>query len=316
MRITFLRKILIPGLFLLFRASLFSQNYPVHITTQLVAPFSGYLPDYSSAGEEKLKLLVLFTDFTKPQYNIKLKISIQGQGISIQSKPYFYDGPYTLQPGVPIEISGSELSNLLSSQNLDFSGITKSQYEQKKVLPEGFYTVCINAYDFNNPTPIIVSNTACAQAWMILSDPPFLNLPVCSSTITANNPQQLTFSFTQMNMGSPNSAANTEYVFELWEIRPQGAVANNIIQTVPPIYTYTTNVTGINYGITEPPLLLGMEYAWRVKAQDITGRDYFKNNGYSQVCTFTYGNILEGANLNLNVHAQGVSQRQIKVWWD
>src|SRR3954469_24961478 len=79
-----------------------AQTYPVHITTQLVTPFSGYLPDYTIAGEEKLKLLILFTDFTKPSYNIKLKISIQGQGISIQSKSYFFAGQITVQPGVPI----------------------------------------------------------------------------------------------------------------------------------------------------------------------------------------------------------------------
>jgi hypothetical protein len=138
---------------LLFAGEFRAQNYPVHITTQLVAPFSGFVPDYASAGEEKLKLLVLFTDFTKPQYTIKLKISIQGQGITIQSKNYFFDGPFTLQPGIPMEISGSDLFNLLNTQNLDFSGITKAQYEQKKVLPEGFYSICVTAYDYNNPTP-------------------------------------------------------------------------------------------------------------------------------------------------------------------
>ena len=80
-----MRAVLI-SLILLLSARLFAQSYPVHITTQLVAPFSGYIPDYASPGEEKLKLLFLFTDFTKPQYNIILKISIQGQGITIQSK--------------------------------------------------------------------------------------------------------------------------------------------------------------------------------------------------------------------------------------
>ena len=305
---------LIMALLLITRAH--GQNYPVQINAQLVAPFSGYLSDYANPGEEKLKLLVTFNDFTKPQYNIKLKISVQGQGISLNSKSYYFAGPFTLEPGIPLEISGSELYGLLSSQNLDFQGISQAQYEQKKVLPEGYYSVCVTAYDHNNPVPLQVSNAACAQGWMILSDPPFLNLPLCASTLTVSNPQQLAFSFTQMNMGSPNSAANTEYVFELWEIRPQGAIANNIVQTTPPIYTHTTSLTVVNYGITEPPLLTGMEYAWRVRAYDISGRDYFKNNGYSQVCTFTYGNPYEQLNIDLNLHAQAVSQRQIKVWWD
>lgn len=301
---------------LLIIARAHGQNYPVQINAQLVAPFSCYLSDYANPGEEKLKLLVTFNDFTKPQYNIKLKISVQGQGISINSKSYYFAGPFTLEPGIPLEISGSDLYGLLSSQNLDFQGISQAQYEQKKVLPEGYYSVCVTAYDFNNPVPLQVSNAACAQAWMILSDPPFLNLPLCGSTLTVSNPQQLAFSFTQMNMGSPNSAASTEYAFELWEVRPHGAIANNIVQTTPPVYTFTTNFTVVNYGITEPPLLTGMEYAWRVRAYDISGRDYFKNNGYSQVCTFIYGNAYGQLNIDLNLHAQAVSQRQIKVWWD
>ncbi|MGB3947425.1 MAG: hypothetical protein WBM13_05555, partial [Bacteroidia bacterium] len=60
----------------------FAQNYPVQITTQLASPFSGFIPDYSTPGNQNLKLLVVFTDFTKPVYNIKLKIQITGQGIN------------------------------------------------------------------------------------------------------------------------------------------------------------------------------------------------------------------------------------------
>jgi hypothetical protein len=41
------------------------------------------------------------------------------------------------------------------------------------------------------------------------------------------------------------------------------------------------------------------------KAQDIQGRDFFRNNGYSAVCTFTYGNIAaslaDGITLTLNL---------------
>ncbi|MES2396719.1 MAG: hypothetical protein V4549_11980, partial [Bacteroidota bacterium] len=240
----------------------FAQNYPIQITTQLAPPFSGFIPDYSTPGNQNLKLLVVFTDFTKPSYNIKLKLQITGQGITIQSKSYYYSGPTTLQPGIPIEISGSDLSGLLNSANLDFSGINAQQY-QTNALPEGYYNICFTAYDYNNLTPIQVSNQSCAFGWMVLSDPPFLNLPFCESTVSVNTPQNMMFQWTAMNMNSPNSANTTLYDFELYEVRPGSQSPGNIIQTLPPIYQATTPFTFLNYGITEPQLYYGMQYVWR-----------------------------------------------------
>lgn len=297
----------------------FAQNYPVQITTQLIPPFSGYIPDYATPGNQNLKLLVLFTDFTKLSYNIKLKIKISGQGINIQSKNYYYEGPFTLQPGIPIEISGNDLNGLLSNNNLDFSGISNKEYEQHKVLPEGFYNISFTAYDYNNPTQIQVSNESSAFGWMILSDPPFLNLPACGSTINAIDPQNILFQWTPMNLSSPNSAANTIYDFELFEIKPNSQSPGNIVRTLPPIYQVSSPLTFINYGITEPQLYSGMQYVWRVRARDQTNRDLFKNQGYSQICTFTYGNTLnqiDSNTLKLNLQGTALNYSLIKYTWD
>ncbi|MDP1747306.1 MAG: fibronectin type III domain-containing protein [Bacteroidota bacterium] len=301
-----------------FAETTFAQNYPIQITTQLAPPFSGFIPDYSTPGNQNLKLLVVFTDFTKPSYNIKLKLQITGQGITIQSKSYYYSGPITLQPGTPIEISGSDLSGLLNSANLDFSGINAQQY-QTNALPEGYYNLCFTAYDFNNLTPIQVSNQSCAFGWMVLSDPPFLNLPFCESTISVNSPQNMMFQWTAMNMNSPNSANNTLYDFELYEVRPGSQSPGNIIQTLPPIYQTTTPFTFLNYGITEPQLYYGMQYVWRVRARDQSGRDLFKNQGYSQLCTFTYGNVLSQIDTNslkLTLQGTALTYRLAKYTWD
>jgi hypothetical protein len=295
-----------------------AQNYPVQITAQLSIPFSGFIPDYSTAGNQNLKLLVLFTDFTKPFYNIKLKLQITGQGITIQSKSYYYAGPITLQPGVPLEISGGELSGMLNASNLDFSGIS-SQYYQTKTLPEGYYNICFTAYDYNNPIPIQVSNQSCAFGWMVLSDPPFLNLPLCESTVAVSTPQNMMFQWTPMNINSPNSAYNTLYDFDLYEIHPGTQSPGNIIQTLPPIYQITTPFTFVNYGITEPQLYVGMQYVWRVRARDQSGRDLFKNQGYSQQCTFTYGSALsqiDSNSIRLTLQGTALTYRLAKYTWD
>jgi len=280
----------------------YSQQYPIQLSTQLAPPFTGYLEDYGDDALQKMRLLVLQTDLTEPSYDVKLKIKIEGSGIKIQSKGFYYAGSFNLQPGMPVMLSGSDLAGLLNINNLDFTGISKSDYQKKKVLPEGFYEICITAYDNNNPAQIQVSNASCAQGWMVHSDPPYLNLPQCNSKLKTQNPQNILFQWTAMNLSSPNSAAVTDYEFSLYEIRPAGQNPNNIVQTIPPIYQTTVTVPLINYGITEPPLIKGKEYAWRVRAMDQSGRDYFKNKGYSAVCTFTYGSIYDDL-LPLILHA-------------
>lgn len=299
--------------------STLSQNYPVQVTTQLTPPFSGYISDYSTPGNQNLKLLVLFSDFTKPAYSIKLKIKISGQGITMQSKNYFYSPAFSLQPGVPLEISGSDLAELLNTKNLDFSGISASEYEERKILPEGFYNICFIAYDHNNPQQIQVSNESCTAGWMVLSDPPFLNLPLCGSTVKVIDPQNVLFQWTPMNLASPNSANSTVYDFELYEVKPSNQSPGNIIQTLPPIYKITTPLTFVNYGLTEPQLYANTEYVWRVRAHDESNRDLFKNQGYSQQCTFKYGDLfsqLDTAALKLNLQGKALTYRLLKFNWD
>jgi len=62
-----------------------------------------------------------------------------------------------------------------------------------------------------------------------------------------------------------------------------------------------------------------MQYVWRVRARDITGRDLFKNNGYSAPCTFYYGSVLsqiDSSTLKLNLKGAAFSHRGIKYNWD
>ncbi len=315
----FISKRLILLLICLLHATLPAQIYPVQISTQLVPPYSGYLPDYADPSSEKLKIILQFNDFTKPQYDVKLKLEIKGNGFSLVTKQLYNPPPITLQPGAPYIITGSDLAPYLNSNNLDFIGINQSQYEQRMALPEGFYSICVTAYDYFNPNKITVSNTACSNAWFTYSDPPFLNLPLCNKVVTPQTPQNIVFQWVPGNMGSPLSAGNTEYEFALWEAKPDSSVnPNQIVLSTAPIYSTTTQLTIVNYGITEPPLNLYNKYIWRVRAKDISGRDWFKNNGWSQVCTFLYGSITTvlGNNIQLNLTAQGITHRLGLCIWN
>lgn len=301
------------------QSELCAQTYPVQLITQLTPPYSGYVLDYADPASEKLRIILQFNDFTVPQYNVRLKLEIKGNGFTITTKQFFIPPPIVVQPGVPVLISGSDLAPYLNSSNLDFVGINQSQYEQGKALPEGYYSICIKAFDYYQAGNTQVSNESCSQAWFMLSDPPILNLPLCKTTVTPQTPQNILFQWTPMNMGSPNSAFSTEYDFELWEIRPDStANPEQVVLSTAPIYKAVTSQTFINYGIIDPELTLYMKYAWRVRARDLNGYDVFKNKGYSQVYTFSYGNagnVIADA-YALTLTAQGVTHRLGKCIWN
>lgn len=295
-----------------------AQVYPVQAFVQLTPPYTGYLPDYADPFSEQMKIILTLNDFSVPSYTVKIKLSITGSGFSMQTKSFITLPAIELTPGIPVQITGSELAFYLSSTNLDFTGLSVAQYETKKVLPEGMYSVCVQVLDYYNPSNLVLANNACASAWFTLQSPPLLNTPFCGTQITPTDPQMVLFNWSPLSMSWAGALTSTEYEFSLYEIRPADANPNVVITTTLPIYTTTTSQTFISYGITEPPLQVGMGYVWRIRAIDIGGRDAFLNNGYSQPCTFTYGNIAEtiAGNITLNLNANGTGTRQGLANWN
>ena len=430
-----IRHILIFGM-LLMAGSLKAQIYPVQATTQLVPPYAVYLPDYATGINNQLRVLLLNKDVTQPDYKVKLIMSIELNGTLImRTSDGYAPGPITLQPNVPFSVEGLELAPYMNSNNIDFIGYSRQDYEQKKGLPEGSYKICFTAYDYYRPDRVQVSNAGCSFYYLTKNDPPFVNMPACGLFIT---PQQnenenlidkagrwlgytldipwdnaaknawydavsasitevfigqvtnqiakdqlleigrqyalshnydwdatygnawkelvfealtkdefiywsrsivklgsssysldpatgsgvlsdantytdvdlqpyevsgtpgntnINFMWTPRHTSSPNSTLTTRYKIELYEVRPKvpneqlPAMANNAVLTGQPVFTDETDLTTYTYGPDKPLLIDGLQYAWRIKAFDANGRDWFKNNGYSEVCYFTFGGV-------------------------
>lgn len=299
-------------------SNLNAQVYPVQAFVQLTPPYTGYLPDYADPFSEQMKIILTLNDFSVPSYTVKIKLSITGSGFSMQTKPFAILPAIELTPGVPLQISGSELAFYLSSTNLDFTGISLAEYETKKVLPEGMYSVCVQVLDYYSASNLVLANSSCASAWFTLQQPPLLNTPFCGTTITPTDPQMVLFNWSPLSMTWAGAITSTEYEFSLYEIRPDGANPNIVITTTIPIYTTITSQTFISYGMTEPPLQVGMSYVWRIRAIDIGGRDAFVNDGYSQPCTFTYGSIAGtiAGNVSLTLATTGTGSRQGLANWN
>ena len=265
-----------------------AQTFPVRVTPVLTPPYTPFLTDYTDPGAERLTLQIMLNDLTVTEFRTKLRMTIEGVGITITTNPNYFPPPISLQGGVPQLIYGSDIADYFKMSNLVFQGLNPNEVQKNGGrLPEGIYRISFEVLDYNRNT--VVSNKGSATAWMILNDPPFINLPLNNAKIKPLNPQNIGFQWTPRHRGSPNAAFTTDYDVKLVEIWPAGRNPFDAINTSRPIYETTTSATMVVYGPAETPLVLGREYALQVRARDNGGRDVFKNNGYSEVVRFIYG---------------------------
>ncbi|HEY8935567.1 MAG TPA: hypothetical protein VIM65_10125, partial [Cyclobacteriaceae bacterium] len=125
-----------------------AQNYAVQSTVQIMPPYSVYLSDYATEGNEKLRVILNLRDLSRPVYQLRLVMSVELNGkVIMRTSRFFNPAPISLDPGVPTIIAGAELAPYVDSRNIDFVGYSKDQYEKTKALPEGSYQITFTAYD-------------------------------------------------------------------------------------------------------------------------------------------------------------------------
>lgn len=283
------KKIIFIAVSLFFQTlTVLAQNFPVQVSTTVLPPYSLYLSDYTTS--DKIAVNILFDDPVRVELPVRLKLTIEGQGITITTKPDFRPEPIYLQVGFAERLTGADIAPYFDARNLIFQGLDRRQFEKTGALPEGVYRFCIEVWEHTQNKK--VSNSGCSVVWMILNDPPIINYPANGEKIKIQDPQLVVFNWTPRHTGSPNAAFSTAYDFELVEVRSNDRNANNAMLTSPPIFTTTTQSTSVYYSMAETPLIAGQQYAFRVRAKAQSGLDeldMFKNKGYSEVFTFTYG---------------------------
>lgn len=289
----------------------YAQEFPVQVNTTLLPPYSLYLSDYTSPERSSLQIQLQLRELDRPEYKVKLRVTIEGMGITLRTKGSYIPQPIVLQGGMPEILTGSDIKNYLNPDNLDFSGISKQEFTRKGTFPEGFYTFKIEVIDYVRN--VVVSNPGFANAWIILNDPPIINLPFNDDKVIATDPQNVQFSWTPRHTASMNAAFDTEYEFTLVELYPVNRNPNDAIRVSRPIFQTITSATSLNYGITETLLIPGRKYAFRVRALDTSGRDLFKNQGYSEVFVFQFGDACIPPT---NIKAEPLDDVRFKLTWD
>jgi hypothetical protein len=195
-----------------------AQVFPIQTTVQLTPPYSPYLSDYTAPGAQNIAVHINANDITIHDYLCRLRITIDGNNLTIKTRPSFIPQPIILQGGGFINtIFGEDIVDYFRPENMDFAGaFSRADLIKTGKLPEGIYKISVEVLDYNRGT--VVSNKGFAMAWIILNDPPLLNMPANNFKIKIIDPTNIVFNWTPRNTGSPNAAFSTEYVFRLVEI--------------------------------------------------------------------------------------------------
>ncbi len=266
---------------------LFSQVYPVQLNVNVPPPHSTYLSDYFGAGSSKIITTLNFNDLTESSLNIRFRVTLEGNGIKLQSNPNMAFRPYTIVTGVQT-IPNDIIAEYFNNTNTTYSGISAAELNKNNNrLPEGGYNLCIEVLEHQSGK--VVSNKACTYIFMQLSDEPSLLFPACGTVITQTEIQNIKFQWQPSN--ATGSGSPLEYQLSLYEVTdrntsPQFAIQNNKAQL---IYTSDWQAnTDLLYGMSEPILSQGKAYTFRVQARFQDGKA-LKNNGYSEPCYLYFG---------------------------
>ncbi|NIG56001.1 fibronectin type III domain-containing protein [Chitinophaga sp. Cy-1792] len=299
------------GLFAVFTAKGQQATYPVMVNLQLNPPYSLYLSDYAAPDIQRMQVHLLLKDLTESNYKVRLRIKIEGPGITLMSKTGFYVAPIYINGGEMITISGPDLATYLNPQNLLIQGLDNSAFTKDGAkLPEGIYKFTVEVLDYVRNT--VVSNPGAAIISSFLSYPPIINLPMRDTKVDAMDPQNVVFQWMPRSTASINAAFNMVYKFRLVELVPANRDPNDAMRSLRPIYENIVDQTMLVYGPGEPALTPGNNYAVQVQAMEVTGRDMFVNDGYSEVVRFTYG---EKCGVPSQIVAFFAGKNELKLTW-
>ena len=277
-----------------------AESQAINVTVNIPPPYPVHLEDYM--GQNNTIILTL-TNLSNSVQNFKLIPTITGNnGVSATIKQsYQPNTPIVLNPFETTTMSYAQLQSYngaISENDLELTNYSVSQMMQSEALPEGMYTVCVVAYDYNTNQKIS-SDFGCANFLLSWYDPPVIISPINESDVEPQTPQFLNFNW--IPAGVPGI---TNYKFELVDMtQNQLFNPNDAFDNLSVFATYTENFIIANslvYDFAKPPLIEGHEYALRITAHDPNGSLVFKNQGKSTVTTFTYESAgLQAVNLDL-----------------
>lgn len=272
----------------LLSVALWAQGEPIVVTVIALPPYS---PDLTIWESNPDKVLIQLRNTTSESFQVRLSgfaENLDGS-VRIVTKDEFPRNRITVGPNATVSLNLRDFQ-IFTASAVSFTGTDGDVVARTKRLPEGSYRICVRALEYTTLVPLSPADPAgCASFLIRFVEEPRPLLPSCGTTVKGLKPQLVNFQWS-VPAGAPG---NVQYEFEMAEV-PAGRDPNNAIfsKTSPLLFSRRLNAPLLSYGPAEPPLQAGKQYAWRVRAVDPANSVVFRNDGYSPVCSFTYGEIL------------------------
>lgn len=258
------------------------QIFPVHVNGVLIPPHSLTLSDYNFDRAQDIMFFLTLQDPVERNRRVKLRFTVLHNGTEIlTTDPNYNPPPITLDKDIPLMIDGNDLAGYLNPNNL----VNLAGESTSVLLPEGFNAFCLEVIDLERNVPI--SDRVCMTGFFELSDPPLLNTPICNEVLPWTETQNIIFNWLPQHLSSINPPLDVQYEFKLVQVLPDQNPYDAFLFSAP-IFEQTVFTPSLLYLDDAPLLEPGVMYAWRVRAFDGQGGDLFSNNGYSEVCTFSF----------------------------
>ncbi len=260
----------------------------LNVTVQMLPPYSVYFVDYLNYPN---KTLITVQNTTGSDYNYYFQGTITGDnGVEVATNASYKPPQALFIPAFGVvTLSLNSLNNQFNSAaSVQLKGVTYSYLYTKQALPEGNYTVCLEAYDYATQLPIsATAPSGCSNIFSVkYIQPPVITYPVCGSTVTGFSVPNTTFSW----LPATGMAMGLQYKLKIVEVVPSTRDINEAMNsaTTPVFFEQTVSGYSFIYGSGYLPFENGKKYAFQVTAVDPTGTYYLVNEGKSEVCSFTY----------------------------
>ncbi|MES2617001.1 MAG: hypothetical protein V4613_03930 [Bacteroidota bacterium] len=266
-----------------------AQITNVNVSVNIIPPYSPYISDYINS-QNKTMVTLMPNGSPSDVANVYFKASMIGDnGVSVMTKTGYKPAqPLQINGLIPKVLNGLQLQAYFDASNMIFTGVTFAELVYGNGLPEGSYTLCVQVFDFDTDLPLSQSSPLGCSAPIQIEhvDPPLPMSPQCGLQITQTPVQNVLFNWSY----NPGFTQNLQYLLKIVPVLKQQN-PNDAINTMvtPAFFEKIIKSTSYLYGPADPYLTPGTTYAYRIKVFDPTNKILFKNNGESEVCTFTYG---------------------------
>jgi hypothetical protein len=192
-------------------------------------------------------------------------------------------------PNMPrFDIFPNSTTTKFGKDVINQNAVTINQSYRTKVittnsLPEGSYQLCVHLLD-QNGNQIAAGGLNCASFTVVIPDPPTLLLPADMSTVKIASPP--TFTWTPVNIGG---GQQTKYKLVIAPMY-QGQTPKMAVEQNQPLFDKTLTANSYFYSQGNPPFSFypsAKGFAWQVQALDPNGQPAARNDGKSEIFSFT-----------------------------